>query len=243
MGYKTFIYDEARNFIFVYVPKVSCTNWKSILRYLAGFDNYLDSRLAHDKQNGGLRYLELNGPDAPDWGVVKDASVPKYAFVRDPYARVLSAYLNKVESRLPLPEEAEGEEYFLTVTRDIDRFRREALDVARYPQIDLTVFLKWLEDGTSRYVGDEHWQKQVVLLRWKKVEYDFVGRFENLAEEAPVLLEKMGCDIPFPSQKDVKFPPTNAVSKIDRYYTPESFALVSKLYAEDFDALGYERRD
>ena len=36
---------------------------------------------------------------------------------------MLSAYLNKVESRLPLPEEAEGEEYFLTVTRDIDRFR------------------------------------------------------------------------------------------------------------------------
>lgn len=49
MNYKNFIYDEARGFVFAYVPKVACTNWKSLLRFMAGEKDWLDNRRAHDK--------------------------------------------------------------------------------------------------------------------------------------------------------------------------------------------------
>lgn len=238
--YRNFIHEPKRNFVFAYVPKVGCTNWKSILRYLAGQEDHLNPRLAHDRVNGGLRYLDLPGLDR---AMLHDASIPKYAFVRDPYSRLLSAYLNKVASRLPLPEPSETEEHFTKVARVIDRFRRRKLDVAAYPEVTFEVFLLWLRDGLSPFREDEHWQTQSVLLRWPRVKYAFVGRFERLAQEAPVLLEKMGCDIPFPSQKDVKFAPTNAVSKLDTYYTPAAYALVNSLYADDFANFDYEMRD
>ncbi len=97
--YSNFIYDKTGGFIFAYVPKVACTNWKSLLRYMAGQADWLDSKLVHDKAGGGLHYLDLNGGDVD---LLSDPGIPKYTMVRDPYSRVLSAYLNKVESRLPL---------------------------------------------------------------------------------------------------------------------------------------------
>ena len=238
--YRNFIHEPKQNFIFAYVPKVSCTNWKSILRYLAELEDYLNPKLAHDKVKGGLHYLDLTGPEQ---AMLHDAAIPKYTFVRDPYSRLLSAYLNKIASRLPLSEPHEEEEHFTKVVREIDRFRRRKLDVATYPEINFEVFLLWLRDGLSPFCEDEHWQKQSVLLRWPHVKYAFVGRFEKLAEEAPVLLEKMGCDIPFPSQRDVKFAPTNATSKLDDYYTPAAYALANSLYEEDFSNFSYEIRD
>ena len=74
--YKNFIYMEDRGFLFAYVPKVACTNWKSLLRYMSGKEDWLDNKLAHDKALGGLRYLDLNGEDAE---ILLDPSIRKYA--------------------------------------------------------------------------------------------------------------------------------------------------------------------
>jgi hypothetical protein len=50
-----FIYMEKQSFIFVYNPKVACTNWKCILRYINGHkEDYLSARIAHNKELSGL---------------------------------------------------------------------------------------------------------------------------------------------------------------------------------------------
>ncbi|MFT4851511.1 MAG: hypothetical protein ACI83B_004077 [Sediminicola sp.] len=46
---------EKQSFIFVYNPKVACTNWKCILRYINGHkEDYLSARIAHNKELSGL---------------------------------------------------------------------------------------------------------------------------------------------------------------------------------------------
>lgn len=235
--YKNFIYNAERGFLFAYVPKVACTNWKSLLRYMAGQENWLNSGLAHDKQNGGLHYLDLDSPEAD---LLQDPSIRKYAMVRNPYSRVLSAYLNKVESRLPVtPEPVPGENHFTMVTREIDRYRREELNTAKYPDVSFEVFLLWLRDSGSWFTHDEHWAPQVSLLRYPDVKYSVLGRFENLATDAAQMLYEMGCDQGFPSQKDVKFQPTNAKSKIDLYFDDACYDLVNQVFHEDFLAFSY----
>ena len=235
--YKNFIYMEEQGFLFAYVPKVACTNWKSLLRYMAGAEDWLNNNRAHDKVNAGLRYLDP--ADAADMALLQDRSLRKYAMVRDPYSRTLSAYLNKVESRLPVQPESEGENHFCKVVRDIDHFRQEQLDTSLYPEITFEVFLLWLRDSTSPYTQDEHWAPQSSLLLQPDLEFDYIGRFEDLQTESQHLLQAMGCDQSFPSQKEVKFAPTGAQSKIDTYYSQPTYRLVNQIFARDFKNLSY----
>lgn len=236
MNYKNFIFNQERGFIFVYVPKAACTNWKSLLRYMEGYDDWLDNKLAHDKVKGGLRYLALETEDAD---LLNEPGIRKFTMVRDPYSRILSAYINKLEERLPLKAEAPNEDYFYEVLRDIDKFRQDSLDIKIYPEINFEVFLRWLRDSGSWYTKDEHWAPQVTLLRYPDIQYDIIGRFENLQMDAPKLLSAMNCDQKFPSQKDVNFPPMSAQTKIDKYYNANCFKLVNEIYAEDFQAFSY----
>jgi len=231
--YKNFIYNEKHGFIFAYVPKVACTNWKSLLRYMAGHEDWLDNKLAHDKERGGLRYLDLETADA---ALLNNPTIKKYAMVRDPYSRILSAYLNKVENHLPVKPDGE---HFDKVVRDIDAFRRNNLDNEKYPEISLEVFLLWLRDSGSWFIHDEHWAPQVTLLHQPGVKFDIMGRFESLTADSSRILKAMGCDKSFPSQKDVKFAPTDAKDKVDRYFTPACYRLVNQIYAQDFKYLSY----
>ena len=236
-NYRNFIYMKDQGFIFAYVPKVACTNWKSMLRYMAGHDDWLDNKLAHDKMNGGLRYLDLQGPDA---ALLSRADIKKYTMVRDPYTRVLSAYLNKIEQRLPVKSEGEGD-HFDKIVRDIDAFRRSVLKPDRYPSITFEVFLLWLRDSGSWFTKDEHWAPQVTLLRQPEVEFDIIGRFEDLEEDAPKILKAMGCRQQFPSQVELKFTPTGARSKVAKYFNDTTRKMSEQVFSKDFEIFGYCR--
>lgn len=239
MNYKNFIYMEDRNFIFAYVPKVACTNWKSLLRYMAGVDDWLNTKLAHDKKNGGLRYLDLN--EANDAALLKSDNIKKFAMIRDPYSRILSAYLNKIESRLPLTSDTgnANHDYFRYVTFKIDEFRKTYLDLNSYPKITFEVFLLWLKCGKDWETSDEHWATQVKLLRYPQVQFDIIGRFENLNHDSTQILKQMGCSKAFPSQSDVKFAPTKASEKMADYYGDVERGLTADLFHADLSAFGY----
>jgi len=236
LTYSNFIFDEKHGFIFAYVPKVACTNWKSVMRYMAGYTDYLDNRLAHDKVKGGLRYLDLTGPDL---ALLSDPAIRKYTFVRAPYSRSLSGYLNKIQSNLPIDENAEAS-HWVKITKAVEEFRILTLDPKAYPEINFEVFLLWLRDGKSHFRNDEHWQSQTILLRWPTVSFDFVGRFENLSADAVLLLKEIGCDIPFPTQKEVKFAATGADDLLDEYLSPACRSLIDEIFALDFKNFEYE---
>ena len=207
------------------------------MRYLAGFPDYLDNRLAHDKVNGGLRYLDLSGTDL---ALLSDRGISKYTFVRDPYSRALSGYLNKVHSNLPLRDGA-ADNHWIKTTRNIEEFRASTLNHADYPNVSIEVFLLWLRDSKSHYRNDEHWQKQSVLLRWPTVKFDFVGRFEQINADSEILLKMMGADLDFPTQKDVKFASSGANLKMKEFATPSYCELIEEIFSEDFVNFNYPR--
>ena len=178
--YNNFILDKKSNVIFSFVPKVACTNWKSILRYSAGKNNYLDSNLAHDESKNGLCYIK-------DEALLKNKHCKVITFVRNPYTRILSAYLNKIESRIPRLENIVNDsDFFLKVTNDIEEFRKSKLNNNKYPEISFEVFLFWLIQGKSPYVHDAHFINQSILTNFKNLNYEFVGRFENFIEDSNI---------------------------------------------------------
>lgn len=234
--YEHFTYNAPHHFVFAFVPKVACTNWKTILRRLNGAEDWLDPVKAHDRKTSGLTYLAPQ-PDLPDAGL--PAGAPRYTMVRDPYARALSAYLNKVERRLGAP--ARGD-YWDKVVGQINTFRTEVLGAGRFETIDFEVFLRWLRDSGAWSARDAHWAPQSVLLGQPYVQFDYVGRFERIEADSAEILEKIGVDIPFPTQKQVQFKPTNAEERLQHYLTPACQALVEDIYADDFANFGYPLR-
>ena len=231
-----FIYNEHQKVIFAYIPKVACSNWKCVMRYMEGHGNYLDTRFAHDRKIGGLTFLD-QVPERMD--ILKDPKVRKFACVRDPYTRILSAYLNKVADRLPVSNTAETTDYFDLVVRNIEEFRSLVLDPVEFPEITFEVFLMWLDAEYSHFTNDEHWRRQTELLHLPPTEFDFLGRFETLSEDAANILDQMQCDIDFPTQNQIRFAPTHARQKAEIYYSATCRAFVDKMYSDDFNALGY----
>ena len=149
-------------------------------------------------------------------------AIQVFVVVRNPYSRVLSAFL--------------------------DRFRRES-DRKRYKPFDLTPegfgqFLVWLENGGLSRNG--HWNLQCKRMIFPKLDtYDTVIRFESLRDDIIAMLEKRKIDVPadclqelYPTDRGKR---TAADSKLQMYYNEERINLVARLYAEDFDCLGYTK--
>lgn len=235
--YQNFIYNQERGFVFAYVPKAACTNWKSILRKLAGATDWLDSAIAHDRERSGLTYLTPD-PGAPNAGLPVGATV--YTMVRNPYERALSAYLNKIDRHLGAGGAAGPEAgYWAGIVSEIDYYRRSQLGDERFPEIDFEVFLRWLKESESWSVRDEHWAPQSDLLAQPYVQFDYIGRFETIERDSALILHKMGSEERLPSQKDVKFAPTNARARLDAYLTSACRSLVEEIFAADFANFGY----
>lgn len=150
------------------------------------------------------------------------ARLEDYAFfttIRDPYSRVLSAFL--------------------------DKFRREGYQ-RRHGAFPLTpegfgAFLDWLAAGGL--AKDAHWDLQGKLLALPLDRYDAVLRFEHLREDATTFLTGRGFTLPegalASEHKGDRGKETGADRQRADFYTPERAALVARLYAEDFAALGY----
>lgn len=237
MDLSNFIYMEKNAFVFAYIPKAACTNWKCLLRYLKGYENYLDGRLSHHPTQSGLTKLSQT-QDA--WSILNDSSIAKYTFIRNPYTRVLSAYLNKVKP-FSLPHaKPEWDPYYHRLYAKIDEYRKEHHPGSNY--VEFRVFLEWVASGCCQETGDEHWRPFSQLIGPDPGLFNYIGRFENISIDAPCLLEKMGCDIPFPTQEQISFNPTHASKSKDIYYGVVEKELALRIFAEDFANYGYECR-
>jgi hypothetical protein len=142
-----------------------------------------------------------------------------FIIIRDPYSRVLSAFL--------------------------DKFRTEHYQ-RKHGHFELTPegfgqFLRWLENGGLK--RDAHWDLQTRLMMLPLEKYDTVIRFENYRDGLRNLLESRALTLPPDALKELypsdRAKETKSSSKLAQFYTPGRAELVRRLFAEDFRALGY----
>ena len=89
---RRYVVDEASGLLFCWMPKVACTSFKAWLRRLAGVADPLDLKTLHASTGSGLATL---ADFSPPERVRLLTSLRRAVFVRDPWTRLLSAYLNK----------------------------------------------------------------------------------------------------------------------------------------------------
>lgn len=148
------IVSETHRFVFVHIPKTGGTSVKQALRSTIDADHF-----ARSPETKHLRAREIFTAEPHLHG----DDYFSFAFVRDPFARLLSYWSYKMEN--PFHPD------YVSVVR-AGSFKQWALDhVAR--------------GGTSQasFTHDDSGQQLV----------DFIGRYENLRDDFAMIAERIGC--------------------------------------------------
>ncbi|MEF8792416.1 sulfotransferase family protein [Thiohalorhabdus sp.] len=144
-----------------------------------------------------------------------------FSVVRNPYTRVLSAYLDKIAA-------AEAGQYGFVA-------RSAGFEEAR--GVSFSRFVSFLESGGL--YANPHWAPQVALLPVEPSGLAFLGRVESLDEDLGKLADRLFGEGTF----------QGAALRADRrrgsdirtadFYDAELFCRVYRLYRSDFEAFGY----
>lgn len=139
----------------------------------------------------------------------------RFTFCRNPYTRVLSAYLDKV------------------VNGPRGRRRKGQGAPPSFPE-----FCEYLQAGAL--YRDPHWIPQCELLLLPPESLDFIGRFEQLDADLEHVCRAIAPDYREPPTICAPHR-TGAAEKIEAHFDERSRAIIESLYAMDFDRLGYSR--
>ena len=214
--------------VYVATPKAACTTLKATLWrwHLRDADCVVDPAAIHRRTDATFRAPRELG-FRRFMADINAADYVRFCFVRNPYTRLLSCYLNKIVGR-----NSEGR-----LRRDGLAFRAK-FGFAEDDDIPFAAFVERIA-SESWYEANPHWRIQTEQLLWGGVRYDFVGRFESFPAELDRLARELDVDLRR-YLLDRRHHATNAHLHVDRFYTPELQARVRDLYRPDFDAFGYD---
>ncbi|MGJ8547374.1 MAG: sulfotransferase family protein [Sulfitobacter sp.] len=209
---KTFHLSQTREAIYVNNPKVACSTIKLALqRAELGDLAYLPERSVHNHKGSPLlTFPELTMKELR----VRSQSYFIFSFVRCPYRRLQSAYLNKIV------EPQKG-----------GRLREEAGFAAdELPDFARFVATIVAQDPVKQ---NAHWRPQWINLSVDAVEYDFIGKLEDFSGGWASLAARL--NLPANPERAGK-----RTKSVQAAYDPQSAALVARFYARDFEHFGYD---
>jgi hypothetical protein len=207
-------YDDKLGFFYNRIPKVENSTIVNCLLTLKQIDveNIEGQYKGYFTKPSEMTEEAVNGLDG----------IFKFVFVRNPYTRLLSAYLDKVVRR----------KYFAADGKYPNTHFSKMTTPPSFQE-----FCNYLtEDGLYQ---NAHWAPQKDLLLLPLEKFDFIGKFESLENDIQYLLNRLGGD---PYHIDRAGPPsTGADGLLGQYYSPELYELISELYQEDFNLFGYQK--
>jgi hypothetical protein len=234
--------DDVRRYVYCLVSKASCTTWKRVLLTLTGRvpSDWLDAK-------GNIPVAYVHNHDYTDSIIKRLINFPpsevsrrllayyKFAVVRDPLDRLVSAYRDKILT-----------DPYYTVGRDIVRRYRPSYsssdnhsqNTSQGAKATFPEFVQYiLDEWSAGHVLDRHWRPQSDLCSPCLVQYDFVGHQETLASDAAHILSvlrrratpPLSYDSPpvgqaarFARLDDSKFPDSEVIGPEDFEYRPRS---------------------
>ena len=144
------------------------------------------------------------------------------AFVKNPYVRLLSAYLDKF---------APGRN-----VNNSDKLRAEA-NLPPTGDVSFSEFVRSVCEVRPEDMND-HWRPQSDILHVSVVNYDILGKMEDFSGSLE-RLAKVADIRPWLKESSKR---SGAKGLVGEYYNEELRALVHDKYRADFEAFGYDER-
>lgn len=187
--------SDSHQYIYYRVPK---TATRSVLKYLEDTSKIdFGHRVKLDGYN--VTYNE-------EWN-----SYFKFAFVRNPFDRLLSCFLDKTKKVI-------GTEW----------------EIKRYVEYKDYSFEAFIDDLTPENISlDGHTQEQYVMINLDQI--NFIGRFENFEHDFKYVINKLNLQT-----RNIEHFNSTKHEHYTKYYNEKMRTKVEALYARDLELFEYE---
>lgn len=211
------------NYLYTETPKVACSTVKTILQKIELKNPNLyrqEFEDIHQRQFSPLLKPSQLG-NLNDF--INSDRLYKFCFSRNPYTRILSSYIDKIENNKPQ--------------------KRKILKLLDLNENNLTTHISFVDFLTTiksqKTIDlDPHWRCQFYQTFQDTIQYDFIGKIENFPDDLNKALKTITPDYKrYVSQE--RRHATNANLILDKYYTSETIKLVQNIYAHDFNHFNY----
>lgn len=228
-----FFVDEDRKTIYCSIPKVACTSFKIYLRQIKNLSNPYDSWVVHDPSKSGLKELWWHYSERAAIKIITCPDFFKFTFVRNPFSRAVSVFLDKhVNGGPPYTRQHWNRKFFGQLGFRASRFSKNPGGLLSFGQfVDLVGGVMRRERETI----EPHIAPQMDMCALNEIKYDFVGRFENLEEDAKKVMGIIGVEKLSAFSIGKKDHPTNASSRLTTFYDEDVFRSVKCTYSMDFE--------
>lgn len=214
-------------FMYVVIPKAACGSMKDAIVKILGLEWRGETHVNWRK--GRISKVDIEASEFDNYF--------RFAFVRSPFARVVSAYYSHIKT--------ENVEYSPKV---------QALLGSRIPTIQAKLapigkntgkadisfddFVYYLKDGKDDELNI-HWRPQHTFVstdgqKGKRLLVDFVGKVENIEEDWKKICHRIGVQAEIPHENRTSHP------AYAECYTAETWDIVADRYREDIRIFGYE---
>jgi Sulfotransferase family len=219
--------------IYVCVPKCASTTIKMTLSGLTSrrpgsFDEL------HKRRFSGLTSPARVGV-ARFYRLATSPQTLRFAFVRNPYARLVSAWADKFQNKPLAPGEDSFVDQYLVGRRSTDA----SLPAGPESTLSFAQFVRYAA-ATANDRIDAHWHLQDDILNMPGIKLDLVGKVETFHADFAHVLDHIGADGRTRQLSYVAYNPSQH-RPWQSYYSRDIADCVYRAYRRDFDRFGYSR--
>lgn len=213
------------NYLFMENPKVASTSILSALHEAEADQDFVFPENPHVRAESPIPMMK-SLPEDRQVEALTGADTFRFTFVRNPFRRLVSAYLSKIDR----PYRAKAE--ILAVLNGVSP--AEITDLTQTVSFREFVEVISTMDGRSM---NPHWKPQVDQVVPHLIDYDLIGRFENLADDFGTVCERVmpGKNISLSRSMNK----TRSREAFDALYTPDLIKMVLDIYERDFVVFNY----
>ncbi|NES78912.1 MULTISPECIES: tetratricopeptide repeat protein [unclassified Okeania] len=245
-----YLINHKLKIIYCPIPKNACTMFNTIMVEHSDYaQQYKESSQDIHEYIGRLEVeMRLTDPS-----YMQNPDYFKFVILRNPFKRLVSAYLNLIVKR------AKPISFAYKLVMDV--YRDLGMEPDIYKSITFSQFINYLANTDNDRLN-AHWRPQYTFLCLGRFQFDYIGQFENLNRVKKDLNQKSQLKIPenifeykrtnysnykFENKLHKKHPDeliklikkVGGFPKYEVFYTPELEVMVREKYAEDIKI--YER--
>ena len=227
--YHHLLYDDSKRIVFCYVPKSGCSNWKRMFAVLNGTVMANDTDRPRKDILQGVNKLEYLSEAERN---TRLKHYFKFSFVRNPLERIVSGYRNKIAVPINYANRNHWPDRILfKIMKKYEKIKYKEWSQTNFTSADyypsFEGFVQYLT-SVQLYSLNEHFRPFMDLCLPCAINYNFIGNFYNLPDEAYHIISFLGIPRNYYLNR-VEHPTTNTSSIVSLYYDTISIPLKLRL--------------